>query len=507
MTPKVELFELIHSLTEKEIRAFRAEILKRNGDHIYIKVFDLILEMEAYDESLLKSEFSGTKTLNNFSIAKNNLYEKLLNVLCGMPHHQNIESKFDLFRQQITIMVKKSLYKQAISRVNKSLKLAEKLEAYRKIFDLHDILREIGRNYLQPQEYLDLLKTLRNKENWLNEVEQNLKRYRDLFDTASIAQKVPDTIRLTMINSILNHQLMQDESECRSITARLYFFRTWNHLYYIQGRDTGWKYFTQRIIELLEENDQLLADPGNFLVYINTISDLGLNAIASNEFKVALDAGERLNTIRKNLKTGNSEALIFTRYWRLQLRYAQKKGDAKSGLVAIDSIKDGIRRFKGKLSKADNMELRHIAASFLLSIDKHSEAIQWILSLRDEKLESSRPDLHFLSWLLFLLAHYSLGHLDVVEQQIPGTVNYLRERKVLSPFVKLLIGFFKKSVNIKNKKEELLLLQKTKADIEQLFEESNDNRILELFDFLAWLDARIEGKPMSTQLRAVIGSR
>ena len=507
MTPKTDLFELIHSLTDKEIKAFRAEILKRKGDHTYLKVFELILDMNLYDEAKLKSHFKGTKTLNNFSIAKNNLYEKLLDVLCALPHHQNIESKFDLFRQQITIMVKKSLYKQAIARVNKSLKLAEKLEAYRKVFDLHDILREIGRNYLQPQEYLDLLKSLRNKENWLIEVEQNLKRYRDLFDTASIAQKVPDSIRMTMINSILTHQLMADESECRSISARLYFFRTWNHLYYIQGRDTGWKYFTQRIIELLEENEHLLADPGNFLVYINTISDLGLNAIASNEFKAAMEAAERLNTIRKNLKTGNTEALIFTRYWRLQLRYAQKKADIKSGLTAIESIREGIRRFRGKLSKADTMELRHISSIFLLSIDKNSEAIQWILSLREEKLESSRPDLHFLSWLLFLLAHYSLGHLDVVEQQVPGTVNYLRERKVLSPFVKLLISFFKKVVNIKNRNEERVLLKKTREEMEILFNETKDNRVLELFDFLAWFDAKIEGKPMATQLRSVIGGR
>jgi hypothetical protein len=497
MTPKSDLFDLVKSLTEKEVKAFRAEIEKRQGDHVYLKVFDALLEMEAFDEEKAKAQFKGTKTINNFSIAKSNLYDRLLELLCELPHYQSIETEFDQYRQQITILVKKSLHKQAIARVNKALKLAEKLEAYRKVLDLHDIQREIARNYLQPEEYLDLLRTLRNKEAWLKEVELNLQRYRDLFDTASIAQKVPPQIRMTMVNSILTHQLMQDESECRSLTAKLYFFRTWNHLYSIQGRDTGWKFFAQRIIEILEQNDFLMADPGKLLVYINAITELGLHSIAFNEYAMAMESAEKLKMIRKNLKTGDSEALVFSRYWKLQLVYAQKRLDEKNGLIAVESIKEGLRRFKGKLSKADNMELRHITGAFLLTIDRNSEAIPWILGLRDMKLESSRPDLHYYSWLLFLVAHYSLGHYDVVEQQIPSTQHYLREQKALTPFMRLLLGFFKKAVNLRNRSEETALLEKTRGELQALLESSNDFSVLELFDIVDWFSSRIARVPMT----------
>jgi hypothetical protein len=488
-------------MTEKEVKVFRAEILKRKGDHIYIKVFDGILEMEIYDEETLKANFDGTKTLNNFSIAKNNLYEKILDVLCTLPHYQNVESKFDYFRQQVTILLRKSLYKQAIARVNKSLRLAEKLEAYRKIFDLHDIMREIGRNYLQPQEYLGMMSTLRSKETWLKEVEQNLRRYRDLFDSASIAHRVPQGMRMTLVASILGHELMQDESECRSISAKLYFFRAWNHLYEVQGRDTGWKFFTTRIIELLEENEQLLADPGKFLVYINAISDLGANAIVAREFRIAMEAAEKLNAVRKSLKTGDAEALLFSRYWRLQLQYAKHRGDVRNGIKAIEQIKEGLRKHKSKLSKADAMDLRFLISEFLITIDHNSEAIPWILSLRDEKLESSRPELHFSSWILFLLAHFSLGHLDVVEQQIPGTQNYLRDRKALPPSGKAVISFLKKSVNAKSNKDQMELLRKLSEDLARLSTEAKEDWMAQLFGFQTWVKAKLEGKLMSEVLR------
>ncbi|MFM2376164.1 MAG: hypothetical protein RLZZ165_1261 [Bacteroidota bacterium] len=506
MTPRSDLFDLIQSLTEKEIKAFRTEITKRKGDHVYLKLFDAFLATEHFDEEKAKAQFEGTKTINNFSIAKINLYDRLLEILCTLSHYQSIETDFDRYRQQIGILVKKSLHRQAMARINKALKLAEKLEAYRKIVDLHDIQREIARNYLQPEEYLDLLRTLRNKEAWLKEVEINLQRYRELFDTASIAQKMPPEIRMTIVNSILSQQLMQNEAECRSLTAKLYFFRTWNHLYSIQGRDTGWKFFAQRIIEILEKNDVLMADPGKLLVYINTITELGLHCIAFNEYAPAMEAAEKLKTIRKNLKTGDSEAMIFSRYWKLQLVYAQKRLDEKSGMHAVEAIKEGLRRFKGKLSKTDMMELQHITGAFLLTANRASEAIPWIRSLRDAKLESSRPDLHYYAWVLFLLAHYSLGHLDVVDQQLPGTVHYLREHKALTPYLRLLLGFFKKAVGIRNRTEEIALLEKTRRELHAMLEASKDFSVLELFDIMDWFSAKIAGIAMTKLPRTVSGT-
>ena len=67
MTPKSDLYDLVKSLTEKEVKAFKAEIMKRQGDHVYLKVFDILHGMESFDEEKAKAQFQGTKTLNNFS--------------------------------------------------------------------------------------------------------------------------------------------------------------------------------------------------------------------------------------------------------------------------------------------------------------------------------------------------------------------------------------------------------------------------------------------------------
>jgi|GEM_PF-2273644 hypothetical protein len=501
MTPKNDLHELIHSLTESEVSVFRKEILKREGQHIYLQVFDAILDMEEYKEEALKKQFKGKKTLNNFSIAKNNLYEKVLEVLCQLPHHQNIETRFDKFKQQVAILIRKSLFKQAMERVEKAIRLAEKMEAFKRIFDLYELQREIARQFLTPQEYLDLLRELRNKENFVKEAETNLARFRDIFDTASIAQKFPPNIRQTMVNGILSQDVMQDPSECRSVTAQIYFFRIWNHLYFIMGRTTGWQFFSEKLIELFEQNPALLSDPGKFFVYVNAISNLAYNSIATGEFAKAMEAAEKLQSMRKELKTGENEALIFCRYWKLQLLYYQKRLDEKNGMLAVEKIQEGLKRFKNKLSKNDTMELIHYVGVFMLIMGKHSEAISWILKNRDDKAGHNRPDLHDLSWILFLTAHFSLGHLDVVEQQVPGTLRYLKERKKLTPFYKALMTFFRKTVHAKDQKEAKELLGRLQNELEELMRQEGDASFLELFNFMAWAESRRSGQSMVDVLR------
>ena len=502
MTPKIDLYELIHALNEGEIKVFRKEILRRKGKHTYLQLFEAILKQEVHDEEALKEKFKGEKTLNNFSIAKKNLYEKLLDVLCQLPYHQTTETQLDRFRQQIAILIKKSLYKQAMDRVRKATSVAEKLEAYKRVMNLNDLQREIARNYLDPQEYLTLLSKLKQKDSYLRELEENLHQYKNIFNTASIAQRLPKNMQGAMISGLLGHNLMQDESECRTVSARLYFYRIWNHLYFVQQRDSGWKFFTEKIILLLEEHQHLLSDPGKFLVYINTISDYGLNCIASGEFAIALETAEKLQTIRKDIKAGDNEAMIFNRYWKLQLLYCQKLLDEKNGLVAIHHIKDGLRRFRGKVAKGDAMELTHLAAVFLLCIERSSEAVGWIMELREDRGIQVRADLHFFSYLLFFIAHYNLGNLDVIEQQLPGTLHQFKQRKRYSPFFRICFTFFRKAVLAKNAAEVKQRLQSTRDALVQLMLETQDQASLRYFHVIAWFDARINDVPMFVQMRS-----
>ncbi|MEM0996044.1 MAG: hypothetical protein AAGN35_03145 [Bacteroidota bacterium] len=501
MTPKLDLYELIHALNDGEVKTFRKEILKRRGKHTYLKVFDAIRAQEIYDEAALKEQFAGEKTLNNFSIAKKNLYEKLLDVLCQLPYHQTIETQFDRFRQQIAILIKKSLYKQAMDRVRKAIKVAEKLEAFKKVLDLHDLQREIARNYLPPDNYLSLLNELKHRDTYLRELEDNISQYKNIFNTASIAQKIPQPIRRTMLNGILAHTLMQDESECRSVSARLYFYRIWNHVYYVQGRDSGWKFFTERIISLLEKHQPLLSDPGKFLVYVNTISDYGLNCIASNEFAVALETAEKLQNIRKDIRAGDNEAMIFNRYWKLQLLYCQKLLDEKNGMGAVEKIRDGLRRFRGKVAKGDAMELIHLSAGFLLTMERSAEAIQPIMELREDRGTQVRPDLHFFSWLLFFVAHYNLGNFDVIEQQLPGAIHHFKQRRRYSAFFKICLTLFRKSVLARNKNEMMQRLKIAREALMDLFRSTNDQGPLRYFHLIAWIDSRLNDVPLYNQMR------
>jgi hypothetical protein len=183
------------------------------------------------------------------------------------------------------------------------------------------------------------------------------------------------------------------------------------------------------------------------------------------------------------------------------LLYCQKLIDEKNGLIAVAQIKDGLRRFRGKVAKSDAMELIHLSAAFLLTLERSSEAIAWIMELREDRGMQVRPDLHFFSWLLFFVAHYNLGNFDVIEQQLPGAIHHFKQRRRYSPFFKITLTMFRKSVLARNKTELKNRLQIARDALIELFQSTNNQAPLRYFHIIAWIDARMNDVPLHVQMR------
>lgn len=500
MKPKQDLYDLVNSLSSLEVSGFRNEITKRKGKHTYLKLFDALLEMEEYDEYALKKRFKGEKTLNNFSVAKANLYEKILEVIVQLPQNQNMEVEFDHVRQQVSILVKKGLFEQALQRVEKSIRMAEKLEAFRKLAELYEVNREIIRSYYSPTEFLDKSKEMKERDKMLTEVEANLKSYKDLFDQASIAQRAAPNISRMLTGPILIHRLMQDESEALSVTGRILFNRTWKLIYEIQRREGGWKFFSLRIIGLLEGNPHLLNAPANFIVYVDTVTDFGIRCIANKEYDDAETALRRLKKLRKSLNAGENEAMIYLRFWKVRLHHGLKTLLWEQTQLSLKRLENGLRKYRNKISKKDEMELTYLIAQAYLTFGMEKKAIPWIISLRDEKISPNRPDLHLFSWFLFLLAHFSQKNFDILEQQLPRTKQYLKDNQAYGPFEQGLVEFFERSVEALDPIHIRRALEALQKSVEEYHEENPKFRIEDYFELRVWIHAQLEKIPLKDAL-------
>ena len=128
MKPSANLFDLIHSMTAAEKRFFRLESKPRSAGQspLYLRLFDLLLTMDHYDERAAKQHFHGEPCLRQFTRAKNYLYHRLLQSLRQFHAQHSVRRRCLAHLDSVDLLTTRQLYQQALRALDRSKSLAQK---------------------------------------------------------------------------------------------------------------------------------------------------------------------------------------------------------------------------------------------------------------------------------------------------------------------------------------------------------------------------------------------
>ena len=138
MLQKDELFALIKSMTRSEKRYFKVQAsrhIKGNCNN-YVRLFDLLEEMEEYDKSKIEVAFKGEKFLNNFSIAKRYLFNAIMDSLLQFHEKDSLERQLQKEMNKAKLLMGRGLFKEVNKIVKRVKKQAQKHQLYHCLYDL-----------------------------------------------------------------------------------------------------------------------------------------------------------------------------------------------------------------------------------------------------------------------------------------------------------------------------------------------------------------------------------
>ncbi|MFM7726445.1 MAG: hypothetical protein ACKO7B_07070, partial [Flavobacteriales bacterium] len=136
MKPSSELFELIKTLTKSEKRFFKLQSSLQSGDKNYVRLFDVIDGMDAYDEDVVKKTFKGEKFINHLPSEKNHLYKLILKSLRGYYSETSVASGLKQDIKNIEILYNKGLFGECIKFIERAKKIATRYEKFYYLFEL-----------------------------------------------------------------------------------------------------------------------------------------------------------------------------------------------------------------------------------------------------------------------------------------------------------------------------------------------------------------------------------
>lgn len=491
------LFELIKSLNKSEKRYFKVFSSRHTigEENSYIKLFDFIDKMEAYDEDKVFAHFKGKALLNKFSITKARLYANILKSLDTFHSTSSIDAQIFRSIHSAEILYNKGLYKQAEKILQSAEKQAKKHENFNLLLEIKQKQKRLIENELYTDvKAVEISKMFSEECDLLEEIDKHNKLWNIkslLFQEINRNGKVrdeEDTIKL--------HQLveqLEDMDMSTASTKSQYLYHHTQSAYYFSVNDLRLSHYHLRaIISLLENNVVLAKEQPN--IYFSTLTNIIYIATRLKEYD---DAQENLGKLKNLANPGKSIDLdikYFSSTFSLELSLLREKGEYEKALDLIPQIEEGYRLYGAHINSLRKAYIDFQVGVIYLALGDYTKALQWINNILNESKIDQKQDIYCFAQLINLILHVELNNVRFLPYAINSTKRYLKNRNRIYKFEEIflkLIGQFSKSNNVFDLHEKLIPIE---GELMKLKADPKEQIVFEYFDFLTWVQSKLMQK-------------
>ncbi|MBI4946164.1 MAG: hypothetical protein HY840_07160 [Bacteroidetes bacterium] len=494
------LFELIHSLAMAEKKYFKMFSSLKGGDKSYLKLYDAIEKQDRYNEDAIRSVCHGQKFLKRLSVANGRLYNNILRSL------ENYHSSTDInLRSQLNkaeILLRKGLTAQALLLLKKA-----KLSAYH--HEHWELLIEILTMERIPCTSMDLLKIPHLNEE-MGAVQQklsNIKDYRTIHHKIIQQIQEGESMRTkeeqVLAAKLMRHPLLRNPQQASCAEAKTYYYEI-RSLYYFFKRDFTQGYKTAKEqCSFIETHLHQLRDPEKRYLFALNILGIFLEDIVPTHRNKYGEMQEVLQKIRSYpITSPEVKATFWISSYINELNVLMRMGDFEkifSTLKAIEENEDLLKEATAITKK----NLYYNIAYMLFGAGRYNEALLWLRKILDQPASELRKDTQALSHILSLLIHYEL-HKDEewLDSLKRSALHFLSTRhrffKMEQAFMHCLRQIMGKAIS---KKKRSAALQELKTNLLKLRKYPMEKAAMEEFDFLSWVESKIQNKTFAEVVR------
>lgn len=500
MITSTDLFDLIRTLSKSEKTYFQkhASVFIREGGNKYVQLFDAIAQQHQYDEKKIIDQFKDEKFTRQFSVAKNYLYNRLLDAMHS--YHTSILSEVHGRMDRAEYLFEKGLYKQAGKMLRMAEKMARRHEMHSTLITIHEHQqfnhsikkREpalAGKNIERSQEEIHLLN---NHLEYLKLLAQTQHVY-NLYGRTQNKKYLHD------FKKIMQNPFLKNESQALTFNGKRRFYDI--HAIYnsiIKNNEKAYR-FSNKILSLFDEDPEKKKHAA--IQYSGYINNTILFCHLLRRYTDIEQHLQQLQEIRPLLKTKYEEARFFEIYTNNLLNLYNTTGRFTQARKLLPGIIEELPGHEKKLADRDKLLLYGNIAYTFFGLGDYKSCLSWINKIRNGLPVNIRPDFESEVQMVNIIVHRELGHTELIPHLVVSFYRLLRKKSLLKKPEKYLLRFLKKLPEAdtapKLIREMAGLRDKiaaySKAGAEPFF----------FFDIGSWLESKIQKK----EFAAIISER
>lgn len=501
-----DLYDLIHSLSKGEKAYFKkyTSMHVRGEQNNYTRLFDALEKQKKYDEKKIRHRFRNERFMKQYSVAKNYLYALLLESLESF--HTSVESKLGSLINQTDILQKKRLTLQAAKLIRSGKRTAAHYQ--KPLHYLALVQRELllisGKRYAGTGE--------NELAELFNDCYTKIDSVRNLFEYWSLNAQIYYHIKLKggyvrseadkeLFEKLLAHPLLKDNKDTQSFLAE-YLYHTCLTGYYFSTNNISLMHFhCLEVITLLEKHPHLTDE--NPQSRIHSLLNLGIAQMGLKKYAEVPDTIQKIRAVKTGSEYMSNQ--VFEQANTIEMQFFITTGQFEKALALFNLVEKKFSESKKQVLFPHQMPVVFFyKAIVMFALGRTSESAKLLNMGLNEKSLYYRSDLHCFAKIFSLVVHYELGNQDLLYYITRSTYRYLLKRNRLYKFEAIVLNYIRTKMPFLNSKKELhRAFAELKGELEQLRSDPLEKNALEYFDYISWLESKIENRDFA----AIVGEK
>jgi hypothetical protein len=466
-----------------------------------IQLFDVLDGMREYDEETLLRKATSLKK-QQLSNMKAHLYRQVLASLRVL-ENKNIDIQLHEQLDHARILYNKGLYLQ-------SLKVLDKIKATAKANNQVSLLAEVL--FLEIKiETLHITRSLKDRAtqliveaNYVNERMLEITKWSNLalqlfswYIHNGHARNEKDEAEITQY---FQSYLSLDVKKESGFYEKMYQYQSYCWYAFIRQDFLMYYRYTQHWVDLFEHEPMMIEiETASYIKAMHNLLNAHFTLRNYARFEKDLQLFEKFAEEEVANQNDNNRIQVFVYLYTAKINRHILEGTFSEGLLLIPVILDKINDYQIHLDRHRVLVFYYKISSLYFGAGKFGNSIDYLNKIIHLKVDL-RTDLQCYARLLHLIAHFELGHYDLMEYLVKSVYRFMGKLENLSHVEEEMFRFLRKNFHVpvaKLKPEFKQLLDTIRTFEKNQFE----TRALVYLDIISWLESKVNDKPIQAILR------
>lgn len=504
-----KLFRLIHSLELNEKRYFKLQAGVQKKESNLARLFDYYVDAKEFNEDALRETFKGKKFLEQLAVTQNHLYESILKAMRLYHLKRSIEFRLQGMLQDVQFLYEKGLVEQSAQLLKKVRKAAVRNDCFLIILGVLEweskLLSEefyVGKDELDidevSEEYYEILGALQNEREYIDLQSKIFNNYYKIgIERGNTNYKTND--------QIINQFALKDRNRALTFRSQCCYLNIHAQYNKINGNWEEAYRYRYELYKLVEEQFGSGYSKDIVKRYFVSLNNLIPICISLEKWAEAEDYISKMEAIEeRSLKSHFSEELrdrILLQSSLGRLALYSRLGKREEGLDLIEKLNEKKESLELYHRKYVLLHLYFNIAYFLFTIDQHSPAIRWLNRVLNDTDIKTVEDLHSSTRILTMILQFELGRSELLEYLARSTYRFLNKLEGLYRFEEVMLSFMKRVSKNDGLRDDKEVFEKLKSDLLEANYEPGERNALSTLDLIAWVDSKLENKPVFEVLK------